>query len=201
MKTILALTSALLVGSAYAVDMQNPLATTTGKSHMFEFNADSLLNGVLSFSKSKTHGSSADNDLNLDLRLNYAYTLPDYDKIQIGGGINYAAGTQAGRGDIEDYGFNLAAYFNSTNDLQNAAYGSIKWGIDWANTYGNGNTSDEVGKLQLAVGKRMDLSYWGIKHLTYTPEIAFVNEDSTTGSALEYSQSLEFRFLQFSVFF
>lgn len=196
MKKILALASALLVGSAYAQG-------SSGQSHMFEFNADSILNGVLSFGKSKTAGSSADNDMNLDLRLNYAYTLPQYNMIQVGGGLDYASGTQAGRGDLEDYGFNLAAYFNNTSDLQNAYYASIKWGIEWAHTYGgnNGNTSDEVGTLQLAVGKRVDLSYWGIKHLTYTPEIAFVNQDSSTRSALEYSQDLQFRFLQFSVFF
>ena len=195
-KIMVALTSALLVGSAYAQQ------GSTGQKHMIEFNADSLLNGVLSFSKSKTKGNNADNDMNFDLRLNYAYQLPQYDLIQVGGGVNYFSGTEAGRGDAEDYGFNLAAYINNTNDLQNAYYGSVKWGIEWANTLGGvGRGKDEVGTLQLAVGKRVDLSYFGIRHLTYTPEIAFVNQDSSTGSAIEYSQSLEFRFLQFSVFY
>lgn len=194
-KIMVALTaSALLVGgSAYAQQ------GSTGQRNMIEFNGDSLLNGVLSFSKSKSKGSEADNGMDFDLRLNYAYQLPAFDKLQLGGGVNYKSGTESGRGDIEDYGFNVAAYLNNTSDLQNAYYASVKWGLEWANTLGTAR--DEVGTIQFAVGKRVDLSYFGIRHLTYTPEIAFVNQDSTTGSALEYSQNLEFRFLQFSVFY
>ncbi|WPU66266.1 hypothetical protein [Peredibacter starrii] len=195
-KIMVALTaSALLVGgSAYAQQ------GSTGQRSMIEFNADSLLNGVLSFSKSKSKDQNADNSMDLDLRLNYAYQLPQFDKLQLGGGVNYKSGTESGRGDIEDYGFNVAAYLNNTSDLQNAYYASVKWGLEWANTLSGGGR-DEVGTIQLAVGKRVDLSYFGIRHLTYTPEIAFVNQDSTTGGALEYSQNLEFRFLQFSVFY
>lgn len=213
MKIIVALTTALLMGSAFAqmkssgpqgvtAQVDRAMASSSGQSHMIEFNADALLDGVLSFTKSKTRGSSADNDMVLDLRLNYAYTVPTMPRLQLGGGVMYFSGTEAGRGDVEDYGFNVAAYLNHKEDLQNSAYVSLKWGIEWAHTYGGaGSGTDEVGTLQLAVGQRMDLSRWGIKHLTYTPEIAFVNQDSSTRSALEYSQNLEFRFLQFSVFF
>lgn len=217
MKTIVALGlgSALLIGSAHAQvrssgpqgaspmdTLDRAVASSSGSQHMFEFDADDLLNGVLSFGKSKSRGSSSSNSTNLDLRLNYAYTVPTMPRLQVGGGIAYSSGSTAGRGDFEDYGFNLAAYLNQKTDLQNSAYVSAKWGIEWAHTYGgSGRGKDEVGTLQLAVGQRMDLSRWGIKHLVYTPELAFVNKDSSTRSALEYSQSLELRFLQFSLFF
>lgn len=217
MKAIMALGlgTALLVGSAHAqmrssgpqgaspIDtLDRAVASSTGSEHMFEFDGDEVLNGVLSFGKSKSRGSSSSNSTNLDLRLNYAYTLPQMPRVQVGGGVRYASGSTAGRGDYEDYGFNIAAYLNHKADLQNSAYISAKWGIDWAQSFGSGNSGkDEVGTFQLAVGQRMDLSRWGIKHLVYTPELAFVNKDSSTRSALEYSQSLELRFLQFSVFF
>ena len=202
MKFIAALSTVLLMGSAFA-QSERTLSSSSGHSHMIEFNADTLLNGVISLGKSKTRGSSADNDLSANLRLNYAYALPTMPRLQLGGGLNYMSGPASGRGDAEDYGFNLAAYMNSSTDLANSFYGSIKWGIDWAHTYGgdNGNTKDEVGTLQLALGKRMSFAPWGIKHLTYTPEIAFVNQDSSTRSALEYNQAVEFRFLQFAVLF
>lgn len=200
---ILAVLSTLLLTGTVVAQTNRTFASQSGQDHMIEFDADSLLNGVLSFGKSKVRGSSTDSSLALDLRLNYAYRLPHAPRVQLGGGVSYVSGPAAGRGDMEDYGFNLAAYFNQSTDLQNSLYGSVKWGIDWANTYGgaNGNSSDEVGTLQLAAGKRFSLDQWGIKHLTYTPEVAFVNKDSSTRSALEYSQSLEFRFLQFSAFF
>jgi hypothetical protein len=42
---------------------------------------------------------------------------------------------------------------------------------------------------------------FGVKHISYTPEVALQTINSTTNDSLDYSQSLEFRFLQFSVFF
>lgn len=205
MKTIFALATALFVGSAFAQQPNNP-------KHMFEFNADSVLQGIFSFDKSKTRGRS-DNDTQLDLNLNYAYALPNIPQLQLGSRVNYNKGTEGGRGDFEDYGFEVGAIYNfspnmSEVDLMNSLYASLYLGLEWQNNYGgSGSTSfdpgrkDEVLSSTIAVGKRYDLSRWGVNHLVYTPEIALENLNSTTGSTLEYSQNIQFRFLQFAVFF
>lgn len=199
MKTIFALGTALMVGtSAYAQEF-----SSTGSRHMFEFNADSVLQGVFSFDKSKTRGSSADNDTQLNLNLNYAYSLPMMPRLQLGGRVNYDKGTEAGRGDLEDYSLEVGGIVNMWEDLENSPYASLYIGLGWANTYGNNafGRKDETLTSTLAVGKRFSMNQWGIKHLTYTPEVALENVNSTTGSALEYSQNIQFRFLQFAVFF
>lgn len=202
MKTILALATALVMGtSAYA--QESPLDSSSGSRHMFEFNADSVLQGILSFDKSKTKGGSADNDTQLELHLNYAYSLPTMPRLQLGGRVNYEKGTEGGRGDLEDYGLEVGAIVNWMSDLENSPYASLYLGMGWDNTYGNpaAGRKDEVLSSTLAVGKRFAMDEWGIKHLVYTPEIALENLNSTTGSALEYSQNIQVRFLQFAVFF
>ena len=199
MKTIFALGAALLLmGSAFA---QNG-GVGAGYKHMFEFNADSVMRGIFSFDKSKTPGNASDNDTQLDLRLNYAYALEQLPRIQLGGRVNYLKDTNTS-GDIENYGFQVGAILNHSADLQNSIYASLYLGMIWNQVYGSasGNTMDEVMQSTLAVGKRFSLDQWGIKHLTYTPEIALQNQNSTTGGNLDYSQSLQFRFLQFAVFF
>ncbi|MGE3608496.1 MAG: hypothetical protein AB7I27_02820 [Bacteriovoracaceae bacterium] len=197
MKTILALVvMALFAGSVMAQD---------NTRHMVEFNADSLLNAVLSFSKSKTKGQDSDNDTNLRLNLNYAYSLPMMPNIQVGGRVLYNKATVAGRGDAEDYRFQIGGIYNHSSDLMNSVYASLYLGVGWANTYGTRSggygRKDETMLSTLALGKRFDLSHWGGKHVTYSPEIALQNENSTTGSALQYRQDLQLRILQFSVFF
>jgi hypothetical protein len=195
MKTILAFATALVIStSAYAQH--------GGTRHMFEFNADSILQGVLSFEKSKTRGNKSDNDTQLDLKLNYAYSIPTMPRLQVGGRLNYVKGTEAGRGDLEDYGAQVGAIVNMWSDLRNSPYASLYVGLDWANTYGGtAGRKDEVLRSTLAVGKRYSLERWGISSLTYTPEVALENINSTTGSNVEYVQNIQFRFLQFSVFF
>ncbi len=200
MKTILALAAALMMGtSAYA---QDSFGSASGTQHMFEFNADSVLQGVFSFDKSKTKGSSADNDTQLDLNLNYAYSIPTMPRLQVGGRVNYEKNTAGGRGDLEDYGLEVGAIVNWMADLANSPYASLYLGVNWANTYGvSEGRKDEVLTGTVAVGKRFSMETLGIKHLTYSPEIALENLNSTTGSNLEYSQNIQLRFLQFSVFF
>src|SRR4051812_33537278 len=120
MKTIFALAAAaLLAGSAYG---QTGATSSSGTRHMFEFNADSVLQGILGFDKSKSKGNSADNNTQLNLDLNYAYSLESMPRLQLGGRLNYMKGTVAGRGDAEDYGFQVGAILNHTADLQNALY-------------------------------------------------------------------------------
>jgi hypothetical protein len=204
MKAILAMaTAALMMGSAYA--QTGSLASmaptsSSGTRHMFEFNADSVLRGVFSFDKSKTTGQNADNGIALDLSLNYAYSLPSMPRLQLGGRLNYLKDTNSA-GDIENYGFMVGGIWNSTSDLQNSIYASLYLGMGWDHEYGSGGKNDELLTSILALGKRYSMEPWGIKHLTYTPEIALFNQNSTTGGSFEYTQSIQFRVLQFSVFF
>lgn len=199
MKTILALVSALIIGTAYA---QTPLDSSTGSRHMFEFNADSVLRGVLSFDKSKTKGSAADNDTQVDLNLNYAISVPMMPRLQLGARGLYLKDVNAS-GDIENYGAQIGAILNHTDDLPNSYYASLYLGMLWNQEYGSGAeaSDDEVRIGTLAVGKRFSMERWGIKHLTYQPEVALQARNSTTSASFDYSQDLQFRFLQFSVFF
>jgi len=176
-------------------------------SHMIEFNADSLLQTTLSFDRTKTRGQTGDDDTQLDLNLNYAYQLPQMDRLQVGSKVNYNKGTDSSAGDFENYGLkiggflNLSSWYSSESlDLLNTYYVSFFLGMDWANNYSGGDRKNEFLTSVLAYGKRFDLSRWKIAHLTYSPEIALENINSTMGKGLEYSQSIQFRVLQFSMF-
>lgn len=221
MKTILALATVLLMGSAYA---QSDFESTSpdyeaenswgdnfssgsgtgqgssagGDQHMIESNVDSLVRGAYSFDKTKQRGSSADNDSQLDLVLNYAVKFKD--NWQLGTRLNYLKDTGSG-GDQEDYGFQVGAFYNISENLMESMYVSLFTGLEWRNTYGPGNPKDEVWKTTLAFGKRFGLARWNVAHLVYSPEIALVTANSTTGSVVEYSQNVQLRFLQFSLFF
>lgn len=229
MKTILSLATVLLMSSAYAqsnydssssdygtgsswgagasADDSVGMGTGQGEGgmggnrHMFEFNADSSLFGVLSFDKSKTKGNSTDNDTQLNLDLNYAYSLPMHPKLQLGGRAIYLKDVNS-NGDQENWGAQVGAIYNLSDDLQNSIYGSVYVGMLWNHEYGDsGAGNDEVRLGTVAVGKRFNLERWGIKHVTYSPEVALQTRNSTTSSSFDYSQDLQFRFLQFSVFF
>lgn len=202
MKTILALGTALFATSVLAQSGSSMMDSSTGNRHMFEFNADSVLRGLFSFDKSKTPGNSADNDFQTDLVFNYAYQVPTMPRLQLGGRFNYVRDTTS-VGDIENWGVQVGGILNHSSDLQNSLYASLYLGMQWNKDFGTaaGNIHDEVIVTTLGVGKRFSMENIGIKHLTYTPEIAFQNRSSTNSGNLDYSQSLQFRFLQFSVFF
>lgn len=209
-KTLVAATTALFMSSAFAVDYNNTGMgtgegeTSTGKDmHMIESNVDSLVRGAYSFDKSKTRGSSADNDSQLDLTVNYAIKWRE--NWQFGTRLNYLKGTD-NNGDQENYGFQVGAFYNFSPNLIQSFYVSLFTGLDWQHTYDGpaGNTRDEVWKTTLAAGKRFTLARWDIAHIVYSPEIAMVTANSTTGSKgsnLEYTQNIQLRFLQFSLFF
>ncbi len=219
MKSILALATVLLMGSAYAQsDYESSSsqswgdsfstgsgtgqgAATGGDMYMIESNVDSLIRGAYSFDKSKSRGKSADNDSELDLNLNYAMKFMD--KWQGGVRLNYLKDTDSS-GDREDYGFQVGAFYNFNDNLQESMYLSLFTGLEWNNFYGTGTADDEVWKTTFALGKRFGLARWNVAHLVYSPEIALLTANSTTGSKgsnLEYAQSVQLRFLQFSLFF
>ena len=196
MKKTLVLLSSFLVGSAFAQDTR----------HMFEFNADSTIRGLVSIDKNKTRGNNADNNVQFDVDLNYAYSLPRLPQLQLASRFNYNKGTVGGRGDYEDYGLAVGGIYNfnpgmSSLDLQNATYVSAYIGFGWNNNYTSPRSTDEVLSGTVAVGRRFSLEPIGLKNVSWSPEVAFQNLNSTTGSQLQYSQSLQFRVLQFSAFF
>ena len=205
MKKILALTLATLVsGSVFAQADAAAGNTNVGSEmkNMITFDADSVIQGVYGFNKSKAPGQSADNDTQLKLDLNYFTVLPRMEKLQLGGGLNYAKATDSS-GDTEGYGFRIGAIYNFTENLTQAFYVKLLTGMDWDFVYSGGANAndDEVIDTTLAFGKRFTLERFGMPHLNYTPEIALTNQNSTTGGRFEYSQAIELRFLQFAVFF
>ena len=189
MKFFFLIMTSLLIGTAYAEETR----------HMIEFNADSVLLAKYAFNKSKTRGRDADNDSQATLSGGYAYSLPSMPMLQIGGRGNYSKATVSN--DVENYGLQVGVIWNLNEDLTNSYYASLYAGMQWNQTYGNAQTRDENLISTLSAGKRFSLSRWGVKHLTYTPEVSLVNQNSTTGSNIEYRQSIELRVLQFSVFF
>jgi hypothetical protein len=193
--------SALSLG-AFAQD-----STWQEQNSMMNFNVDSIFQGTLNLDSSKVKGMDGDNDTQLQLSLNYFHALPNLRNLQVGGLVNYQKGTETGRGDFEDYGAAIGAYWNfqmspeDTLNLRTAWYVGALLGYGWNNTYGTERSDDEFVTTTVAFGKRVPLNYWEIKQLVYTPEVAYVSVNSKTSGALEYSSSLQFRFLQFSVFF
>ncbi len=218
-KTILALATVVLMGSAYAESQYDSdyssqnfwgsdsssgrgtgQSASGGDTHMIESNVDSLIRGAYSFDKSKTRGSDAENDSQLDLVLNYAVKFKD--NWQGGVRLNYLKDTDTA-GDRENYGFQVGAFYNFSENLMESMYLSLFTGLEFSRFYGSGISNDEVWKTTLAFGKRFGLARWNVAHLVYSPEIALVTANSTVGSNsnLEYTQNVQLRFLQFSLFF
>jgi hypothetical protein len=198
MKTILALATALIVGSAFAqTSSTEPVAGQP--RHMLEFNADSILQGVLSFDKTKTPGKANDNDTSLDLRLNYAYLV--HRNMQLGIRGTFQSGVQNAL-DREVFGAEVGAIWNfQPEHIMNSIYASGYVGGLYSQTFGTDSGRDEVYTGTLALGKRFDMKRWGLNHVVYSPEVALEYANSVDDKNFDYTQALEIRFLQFSVLF
>lgn len=209
MKKILGLLLALSVAPAFAaqgstpsfggmVDIQKQEAPVQeGQRHMIEFNANSIPSLIWAFSKDKTKGTSSDNDSDIALDFNYAYTI--HPNFQVGGRLNYFTGI-SGNNDQENFGLQAVGWFNTkAGDLQNSPFLSVALGGGYAQTYGANGSRDDLVTAAVSAGKRFSMDRWGIKHLTWTPEVALVNTNSTNNSSFDYRQAFELRFVQFSV--
>lgn len=201
MKKIFALSLAILSFPALANTQQMETArmpaAAEGVRHMFEFNIESILAGAISFDKSKVKGNDSDNDTKANLALNYAYGVAPF--LQVGTRFNYFSGISGGS-DVENLDIAFGGILNNMEDFTTAGYVSLYLGFGTAQDFG-ASTRDDLRFGTLAIGKRFPLDRMGLKHVTYTPEIAAKLVNSTNDSGLDYSQSLEFRFLQFSLFF
>jgi hypothetical protein len=221
MKILLALSLSLMTGLAFAQNYQNNQYNENnydntydeyqdgegaqrmelaqeGQRHMFEFNVDSAMRAAVSFDKIKTKGTSSDNNTNSDISFNYAYGVHRF--LQAGVRFNYFTGVK-GSEDEEDLALSFGAILNSSEDFTNAGFVSLYVGGGWAQQFGDNSSRDDLRFATLAIGKRFPLDRWGIKHVTYTPEVALKMTNSTTDESIDYAQSLQLRILQFSVFF
>jgi len=172
-------------------------ASGESMKQMFEFNVDSVVAAALSFDKSKVKGEEADNDSKASISLNYAYGVAPL--VQLGARLNYFNGIY-GSNDLEGMDFSIGGILNNMDDFTQSAYISLYLGAGWSQDFGS-KVRDDLRLSTLAVGKRFTLDQFGLKHVTYSPEVALKNISSTTGEGLDYSQSVELRVLQFSVFF
>jgi hypothetical protein len=207
MKKLIALGLATLSFSAMADFRRHPrymqkmeterAPAAEGVQNMFEFNVDSVVAAAVAFDNSKAKGSDTTNDTRANISLNYAYGLAPL--VQLGFRMNYFNG-MSGANDHENFDFAVGGIFNNMEDFTQATYISLYLGAGFAEEYGP-NTRDDLRFATLAIGKRFQLDRFGLKHVTYSPEIAVKNVSSTTSQALDHSQSLQFRILQFSVFF
>lgn len=217
MKTVLALVTALSLGTAYAQSNWDTTSSGSGtgedtgffniapqaqqaqegQRHMIEFNAQSMPNIMYAIQKSKTKGTSSDNDSASTLNFNYAYSI--HPNIQLGGRFNYFNGI-FGNNDIERMDVQLGGWFNTkAGDLKNSPYISAHLGTGYAQTFGTNGGRDDLWLASAAIGKRFSLEGWGVSNISWTPEIALVSVNSTNDSSFDYRQATEFRLLQFSV--
>lgn len=175
-------------------------AFAASQKHMILFDADSILQGAWNITQVKEKGEDSNSESELNLRLNYFYTVPRIKQLQIGGAFLYEKDTGL-RGNFENYGAQAGAIWNFNKNLEEAVYLKGLVGLLWNNEYGKNSNSDEQYNITAGVGKRFSLADYGLRHVTWTPEVAYVVKDSTTKADFDYSSALEFRFLQFSVLF
>jgi hypothetical protein len=214
MKTILALLTAMSFGTAYAqsaannqgrpfggmLDIERQEAKAQeGQRHMIEFNAQSIPSLIYSMEKLKAKGTDSENESGSNLSFNYAYSI--HPNVQVGGRFSFFNGRSANN-DTEELNVQVGGWFNTkAGDIQNSPYVSLHLGAGYAQTFGSNGGRDDLILSTLAVGKRFGMEDWGVKHLTWSPEVALVNTNSTTNSSFDYRQAFEFRVLQFSVIF
>lgn len=177
-------------------------ASAFAQKHMVQVGTDNTTIGNLSWESSKTRGSNSTEDKSAYIFANYAMTLTDH--IQAGVKANYSKFKfgGSGNGSSEQYGIQVGGVYNLNSDLKNALYASLYLGWDWGRqTYQNQGT--EVFNTSVAIGKRFPLSFIS-ENVTYSPEIAYVSKDHTKSEGqfgTQWSQAIEFRIVQFSIFF
>lgn len=210
MKKIFALGLSLMAGSLFAQDYNRDHqyrqdmeanrvpAAAEGMRHMFEFNIDTVESAAISFDKIKTRGQDADNGTNIDLNMNYAYGV--HPNLQIGTRFEFFSGIK-GSEDVENLSLSVGGIFNTNSDFTRSPFISLYVGAGWAQQFGNDSSRDDLRFGTLSLGKRFPLEMLGIKHVVYSPEVSAKFVNSTTDESLDYSQSIQFKILQFSVFF
>lgn len=152
------------------------------QKHMVNFDAGEIA-GALKWST----GSNMGEEKAREVTFNYAYTLVP--KFQIGAKTTYKydAGSEA-------YALKVGGIYNLSEDIRSSFYGSAFVGMGWFSTVGQ-----EVKMGELAVGKRIPLSFINNENFVYSPEVAWTSMTATNTSG--YGQQLAIKFLNFSLFF
>lgn len=169
------------------------------QKHMVEFNADSVTLGTFNFSNSKDRGQDSSENKIWALSGNYAHSVTDH--IQAGTQFSYTKFHTASSGHSENLEILVGGIYNLDTDFRKSFYASVYAGWEWGHsTKPNASTEDFVSKFGL--GKRIPLSMFNLENVTYSPEVAFKSTNSTkSSSTTEWTQDLQIKFLQFSVFF
>jgi hypothetical protein len=130
--------------------------------------------------------------------MNYAYSI--HPNVQLGGRFNYFNGIGTAGFDTERLTAEAVGWFNfKGGDLQNSPFVSLSLGAGYQQGFGAGGGRDDLLLSTVSIGKRFGMERWGVKPLTWAPEIALTNSNSTANSTFDFQQALEFRLLQFSV--
>jgi hypothetical protein len=167
-----------------------------GRHHMVELSSSSIPRLVFSDEKTEAKDGGSQTDSSWNLGMNYAYTI--HPNIQLGGRFNYSKGTVASS-ESEQLDISAVGWFNLTDDLANSIFASLSIGKGFVQTYGSSGPRDDLWLTAISVGKRFNLNRLGVSHLSWTPEIALLNENATTDNSFDYRQVTEFRLIQFSV--
>jgi hypothetical protein len=167
------------------------------QKHMVEFGTDTQTLGALSFTDSKTKGSSATEEKSFKLTGNYAYSIAEH--FQVGTRFNYSNDKQTS-GNTEGYGLQVGGIYNLDTDFRSSYYASLYVGWQWGRQT-QPNSGTEAMSSTVALGKRIPLSMFNLENVTYSPEISYNTTNPTKSSSTEWTQGLTFKVLQFSVFF
>lgn len=174
-------------------------AVAADQKHMVSVGTDNQTLGSLAWTSSKTRGSDSTETKNYNLSVNYAYAIADH--FQLGTKLNYL--NEKARSSNEQYALQVGGIWNMNTDFRKSLYASLYVGWDWGHQTrtANGNEMTENFNTTVAVGHRYPLSFLNLENVTFSPEIAYVTKNPTKSSSTEWTQGLEFRLLQFAVFF
>lgn len=169
------------------------------QKHMVQFGTDNVTIGNLAWETEKTRGNDSVESKSQYVFANYAMALTSHIQVGVKADIfrNQVADEKS-----TSYGLQIGGVYNLNTDFRKSLYASLYVGWDWDHANGDDFDieRDETFKTTFAVGKRYPLSFIS-ENVTYSPEVAFVSSNPTTSSDTEWTQSLEFRILQFAVFF
>ena len=169
------------------------------QKHMVQFGTDNPTIGNLAWESEKTRGSDSEEYKSHYIFANYAMALTGHIQVGVKGSLS---GSSVGSDKSSEYGFQVGGIYNLNSDFKRSLYASVYVGWDWG--YENSKSSEiertETFNTTVAVGKRYPLSFIS-ENVTYSPEIAFVSQNPSKSSQTEWNQSLEFRIVQFAVFF
>lgn len=169
------------------------------QKHMVQIGTDNTTIGNLSWESEKTRGSNSSESKAAYAFANYAMTVTSNLQAGVKGEIFNVSSDGS---SSDSFGLQVGGIYNLDTDLKKSLYASLYVGWEWGNQVDDTFEDERTEEFSstLAVGKRFPLSFIN-ENVTYSPEIAYVSKNPTKTSGTEWTQSLEFRIIQFSIFF